>query len=678
LEVTITFGLGGLLNCVFMFMFVYGEMTLHASLFCPHKMGKNIFYKVFRVYNGSFRGYRLYEVLSNVDRIIVYYSFDGYVYVYLVARASDPYRFRRAVFTLCEEVEVEEAIPNDVMGTFEALNIPYEFLNKETILGEGDLGYALVLGYGTNSSVSERGLVKYGVYRYIPSSESRNDIIWLNPVSTMLLEDAPNLVNNFLRFTTHVKMSKYNSPLKLRKGSIHIDGSTQYVRGFYIQVPDVSLNIPLDHHIFLIGESGSGKSVGIANIIRYILHYTKYRVIVFDWIGNFLSLANTINDTVIIRPGEDIHIDLHKVFDKNILPEIYEEASLLYFKGSKTALFTPAVYEKLTEVIKNVDSHYKMIRVLEDMKVKCRREDDRSAIMALLRRIRSLDPTLYIPMDEEDDLLTLLDKHRLVIVDLSAIPSEMDKILFTLVCLKILYLNWDSSKPKLYIVIDEVHRLAPRSSDREWLLSRVAREGLKYNIHLILADQTLTNISEDIWGNMGHKFIFNVSNPRDIDRVSGYLLPLVHKLKQQDNVDIKAFIIKLLKLKPGECILLKRDEEEPIQCYFKYLELMSMNQINRIDEGRFRKVLKEIKINENHEEDLRTIAKAKKLIRKYYPEELVETVKKWINNPNTETLELDRIILAVKENGRIRIRKALKIYLKYYGLNPKWYCKIDT
>jgi len=623
-------------------------------------------YRVFRVYNGFLRGNRLHYVLVNVDRLILYYSLDGYVYIYLIPRIDSSSGFRHAIYTLYEDLTLSHVDEIDILGSYEPVNIPYDLLKDGYLVRETDLGYILVLKSLVDSSYADRNLVRYGLYRFIPGSLESLDPYSLDAFSTIYIEDMPTLVNTFLRYTTHLGASEYDTPLKIRKDYIHLDGSTQYLRGFKIKLPDVSIDIPLDHHIFLLGESRSGKSVGIADIIDYIMRYTDSHVIVFDWVGNFISLTKSIDDSIVIRPGEDLHIDIYRVFEKKVLPEIYEEASLLYFRGSRNASFTPATYEKLVEAISNADNHLNLIKVLMDMRSRVRDRDDKSAISALLRRIKSLDPSLYISMDGEPSLIDLIMGNRLVLIDLSAIPSEMDKILFTLICLKVLYLNWDSRRPRLYIVIDEAHRMAPRSEDnREWLLNRIAREGLKYNLNLILADQTLMNISEDIWGNMGHKFIFTLDNPRDIDRVSEYLLPLLDKLGLPKD---KVNIIKLLRLKPGECILIMKGVKEPVECYFRYYRLTETGSIRKIDNDRLWKILIETGFKEDNINTLKTLSKAKKIIRKYEVNGMLQSIKRFLRNKDMKTLELDGIVLMIREGGRIRMRKALEIYLKYHSI----------
>lgn len=72
-------------------------------------------------------------------------------------------------------------------------------------------------------------------------------------------------------------------------------------------------------------------------------------------------LTKYFSEASVVRPSEDIIIDLFRHFDKNVLPEIYEESSHLYFHGGKAALFTPAVYEKLREAVEDADNHIHLI-----------------------------------------------------------------------------------------------------------------------------------------------------------------------------------------------------------------------------------------------------------------------------------------------------------------------------
>jgi len=625
-------------------------------------------YVVYRVYGGRFSLGDLAVLLGLVEGLYVYYGFDGYTYLIILPKPESSY--------LDIDIIVGEALEAEGLG--EAMDIVGElrevkavFSNPEATIdpqavSRRNLGTLLLAREAKPISPIIQHAAEFSLYRIIPRGRNQVDLSSLRSMTVVALEDVLTFINRLLLFTPPAPPSERMSPLKLRVEHIRMDGSPTLIRGTVMNTPDISIEIPLDHHMFLLGKSRCGKSVALANIALYIARYRLGKVVLFDWVGNFQCLTKYSSEASVVRPGEDITIDLFKHFDKSVLPEIYEEASHLYFRGTKSALFTPAVYEKLREAIEEADSHHQLIKILRKWRKGSKREDERNACAALLRRIEHLDPTLYLSSKHTGDILDAIDKHNITVIDLSCIPGEMDKILFTLLVLRILQYSWSSQKPRLYLIIDEVHRLSPRTGDREWLLNRIAREGLKYNLHLILADQTLMNTSEDIWGNMGHRIIFNLDNPRDVEAIAPYLLTKEEKIK--GHTELRRKVHNMLRLGPGEAYLTMNTMDRPISCYFKNIELTPPNHTADIDTQKLHRIAKELGIDGRNPIELEAILKAKILIRNIPPEEIMQYLERFKSNQEIKTLLIRNIVLAVRKEETIKYRLPLRIYLRYYEL----------
>ena len=107
-----------------------------------------------------------------------------------------------------------------------------------------------------------------------------------------------------------------------------------------------------------------------------------------------------------------------------------------------------------------------------------------------------------------------------------------------------------------------------------------------------------------------------------------------------------------------------------IPAYFEHAKLVETGEYKKIDERRFREVLEKLDVYNlgiSIDAVRKAIITSRKLIRKYEVLETVDKLKTFISS-NTDTLTVNGLILAVRENGKVRIRLPFRIFLAYHNM----------
>ena len=563
---------------------------------------------------------RIISILQKIRRITIFIDESGVTHIYLI---NDGWSLNRVVKELVttakilgEMLELELAYDDERIYPFEYREashekITYEFTFKPERRGvihplapEEAVGLALVLEPG-KAILNERGELTFGtrVGVWQVNREAiglrRNEKHPTELVATTIVDDY-KMFTLFLDAITrvHPMPQVRNSPLKLRRGGKHIE--------------NISLEIPLEDHIGIFGETGTGKSIAIANIVSYIVGEGRGKVLVLDWVGDFIG----IEGAKVYYPGENIYIDLYGKFTKEEILEMYEEALVLSI--SEEERFTPAVRGIIRRIIENVDSHQKLIEALERELNLAGRQETRDLLMAAINRLQPLKPEHYSPIKNGVDIIQAIKQNKLTIIDLSELESRTDQTLYAMATLRYIMKTW-SRDERLYIVIDEAVRLAPKIRWlKELILEFIARESRKYNITLILAAQRISSLKEDVIANLPTIILFNIQDKQDIEKIE----PRFSSWTQTYGIhgtELKTFIAeKLQKLKPGECYLIARKyKTEPIPCYFKHKKLTRKTE--KLNTKKFNDTIKQFKwpptITENDKRE--AITTAKTIIRRY-------------------------------------------------------------
>ena len=126
----------------------------------------------------------------------------------------------------------------------------------------------------------------------------------------------------------------------------------------------------------------------------------------------------------------------------------------------------------------------------------------------------------------EDVLSTLFAADgsvQMTVIDLSGLPSEILSIIVGVLCrLAFEYKYWDKDPNflPLTLVLEEAHNYLPRSDDaRDRIcldrVERIAKEGRKYGVSLIVVSQRPSEVSETVLSRCGNFVVLRLTNPTD-------------------------------------------------------------------------------------------------------------------------------------------------------------------
>jgi uncharacterized protein len=171
------------------------------------------------------------------------------------------------------------------------------------------------------------------------------------------------------------------------------------------------------------------------------------------------------------------------------------------------------------------------------------------------------DKTSGTPFDDVLSILFAADGAvQMTVIDLSGLPSEILSILVGVLCrLAFEYKYWDNDPNFLPItlVLEEAHNYLPRSDDaRDRIclerVERIAKEGRKYGVSLIVVSQRPSEVSETVLSQCANFIVLRLTNPTD----QGYVKRLLP--------DFLAVAVDMLPyLRTGEAVISGEAVEVP-------------------------------------------------------------------------------------------------------------------
>jgi hypothetical protein len=141
---------------------------------------------------------------------------------------------------------------------------------------------------------------------------------------------------------------------------------------------------------------------------------------------------------------------------------------------------------------------------------------------------------------------------QMTVIDLSGLPSEVLSVIVGVLCrLAFEYKYWDSDPNllPLTVVLEEAHNYLPRGDearDRICLdrVERIAKEGRKYGVNLVVVSQRPSEVSETVLSQCANFVVLRLTNPAD----QGYVRRLLP--------DFLAVAVEMLPyLRTGEAVL---------------------------------------------------------------------------------------------------------------------------
>jgi hypothetical protein len=321
-------------------------------------------------------------------------------------------------------------------------------------------------------------------------------------------------------------------------------------------------------HAVIVGGTGSGKSWTVANILEKAANLKSVNVVIFDIHGEYTPLKDLDNAQLlkIAGPGEKPDNDKAVFLPYWLLS--YEEMAAMLLDRSDTnapnqsrALFDLILKEKLgsvkeagdtaTEANMTVESPvpYKIQAVLDELKrldgemVQGSRGDKQGPLNGKLTRFvqrlesKITDKRLNFLFNNDTTLLAydwlpkLIEKllgfgnnNGVKIIDFSEVPSDILPLITGLIGRLIFTVQqWTDADERHPIAVfcDEAHLYLPVTAadnmDERGLknFERIAKEGRKYGVSLVVISQRPADVSKTILSQCGNFIAMRLTNPED-------------------------------------------------------------------------------------------------------------------------------------------------------------------
>lgn len=368
---------------------------------------------------------------------------------------------------------------------------------------------------------------------------------------------------------------------------------------------DETIDVPVDgdkffnKHIAIVGSTGSGKSHSVAKILQNAINakggtyqgLNNSHIVIFDIHSEYQSAfpqAHFINISNLILPYWLLNSDeLQELFidteandhnQRNVFKEAVIESRKRHFKGpdeKKNRIhFDSPLFFEINEVLQFAKAkNEEMVPGKNDKKMGPLNGKLSNFVSRLENKIndRRLDFLLgekSKTITFEDTLKQLIgyseDASNITIIDLSGVPFEVLSITVSLIS-RILFefgyyykrlcaakranehINNDIP---LLLVYEEAHKYVPNNEMAKYRASResierIAKEGRKYGVSLLLASQRPSEISETIFSQCNNFLALRLTNPADQNYVKRLLPDTLGNI-----------VDKMPSLKAGECLLI--------------------------------------------------------------------------------------------------------------------------
>lgn len=129
----------------------------------------------------------------------------------------------------------------------------------------------------------------------------------------------------------------------------------------------------------------------------------------------------------------------------------------------------------------------------------------------------------------ETEIIELLRKGKIVIVDLSQGNPEIQRLFSERICQKVFadaMNRFVNTRPNNFVqfYFEEAHNLFPKKDDKDLsqIYNRLAKEGAKLNLGIIYATQEVSSISANILKNTQNWFIAHLNNDDEVREIRKY------------------------------------------------------------------------------------------------------------------------------------------------------------
>lgn len=299
-----------------------------------------------------------------------------------------------------------------------------------------------------------------------------------------------------------------------------------------------------NRHTFLCGQSGSGKTYALGVILERLLLGTTIEMVVLDPNSDYVGLA-----------------DVLPAADSGATGDAYQQIAdhwaglerrvIVMGPGDRSTPFK-VMFSRLTgaqqalvlglDPVRDADQHAALRNLRDDpagdvtLEALLDRADAASDQHSrdLATRIRNLGVDAWNVWARADDtplLDALPDDRRVLIADLGATETPQERSVQTAAVLAWLWRERHARVPRL-VVIDEAHNVCPHtpSHPMEAMATdhviRIAAEGRKYGLYLLLSTQQPQKIHPNVLAQCDNLIVLRMNSAIDVDhlaRVFGFV-----------------------------------------------------------------------------------------------------------------------------------------------------------
>jgi len=339
-------------------------------------------------------------------------------------------------------------------------------------------------------------------------------------------------------------------------------------------------------HIAILGSSGSGKSCTVASILQKVVSFPDTNVIILDihneykaafenanyirvadfelpfWLMNFDELCEMFidnrdeNASTQITVLKDLIINSKRGKNPQMSPFITIDTPVYYDLSEIRAKIQYMDTEKITiggGQTKDGPFYGKFTRFLVRLDGKL--NDPRYEFM--------FRPKKYLDSAKFNDFMTNIfgveGKAKITILDLSGVPFDVVNTIVSVLARTIFDFNfWNPNRREfpILLVFEEAHNYLPSDipSAARRTVERIAKEGRKYGVSIMVVSQRPAEVSETILSQCSNYVVMRLTNPRDQDYVRR-LVP-----------DTFASLIEVLpSLRQGEALLVGESTPMPLR-----------------------------------------------------------------------------------------------------------------
>ncbi len=338
--------------------------------------------------------------------------------------------------------------------------------------------------------------------------------------------------------------------------------STKYFKVTGDGQSEVYFNIDklFGRHFAILGTTGSGKSWAVASIVQSVLNCYKHpKVLFFDLhneypnaFGHGTDVSDEYKSKTSCTPWNDFILPYWFMDFEEFVGIYYPDAGssqkpelkkiIIDLKTkhiddeilkSKISVDTPVFFD-IDDLIGIFDTNINTAKgpALEKWeKFKLKFEGiNKDSRFDFLRKAKDSKITLE---DYFENLLGLKNEQQkyLQILDLSGLPSEVRNIcigVLSRLCFDYVYWDYDPEHLPFALVLEEAHSYIPEGDSEEFALcrkriERIAKEGRKYGLSLIVVSQRPSNISSTVLSQCGTFITLRLTSDLDQNKVKRFL-----------------------------------------------------------------------------------------------------------------------------------------------------------